>query len=108
MKMFGRGSQAVALAVLAGLYAVNACAAEPCFTASGNTITVMNLPAKNGAPHEIDVEHLPGVSSMVSSGPIAHNIQINNIKRDAAKNVTGFDATIDDKPYQFPKNACSK
>jgi len=94
------------LAVAAAAFASGAYAAPPCFKASGNDITVMNLPAKGGAAHVIDVEHVPGASSMVSNGPVANEIQISNIKRDAAKNVTTFDATIDGKAYQYPKDKC--
>jgi len=96
------------LVIAFGTFSAAVHAAPPCFKAAGNTITVMNLPAKGGAPHDIDVEHVPGASSMVSNGPVANEIQIRNIKRDAAKNVTTFDATIDGKPYQYPKNKCSK
>ena len=107
MKSIVRGSQVVALAVVAGMFAVNTYAAAPCFVAKGNTVTVMDLPAKKGAAHDIDVEHMTNVSSMVSNGPVANDIQISNIKRDAAKNVTTFDATIDGKAYSYPKDICN-
>jgi hypothetical protein len=106
MKAKVRLSQAVVLAIATGVLAANAHAETPCFKVGGNTVTVMNLAAKNGEAHDIDVEHMSGASSMVSSGSIAHNIQISNIKRDEAKNVTSFDATIDDTAYQYPKDAC--
>jgi hypothetical protein len=106
MKTFVSNYRAIALTVMAGAFAASAHAATPCFDAKGNTITVMNLEAKSGEPHEIDVEHMTAVSSLVSSGSVAHNIQISNIKRDADKNVTTFDATIDDTAYQYPKDKC--
>lgn len=106
MKTIVRHGPTIALIALSSALSINAYAADPCFTVKGNTVSVMNLSAKHGTAHVIDVEHMTSVSSMVSNGPDANSIQINGIKRDAEKNVTSFDATIDDKAFHYPNDAC--
>lgn len=79
--------------------------ADPCFTVDGNKVTVDRL-FTTGKPHVEDVEDMPSQSSMVSRGSEAHNLIIMKIKRDGAKNVNAFSATIDGKNYEYPKDGC--
>lgn len=108
MQPFARNVQVFALILVASALSPAALAAGPCFAVAGDNITVMNLPAKKGAPHTMDAERMTGVSAMVSDGPVTNSIQVVNIKRDASKKVVSFDATIDDKAYQYPRDKCPK
>ena len=52
---------------------------------------------------------MPSVGTMASRDSESHNMIFMSVKRDAAKkNVTAFSAKIDDRTYEFPKDACPK
>ena len=93
-------------ALAAGLaFGANALAA-PCFAVEGTKVSVNQL-WKDGKPQVVDLEDMPSVSTMVSRGGEGHNLIFMGVKRDAGKkNVTAFSAKVDDKAYEFPKDAC--
>ena len=92
--------------MLAGLLLAANAQAASCFSVAGTKVTVNKMLA-NGSPHVVDLEDMPSVSTITSSGSESHNMIFMSIKRDAAKqNVISFSATIDGKAYEFPKDAC--
>lgn len=96
----------LALSMLAGLALAANAHAAPCFAVAGTKVTVNKL-FKDDKPQVVDLEDMPSVSTMASRGSESHNMIFMGIKRDAAKkNVTSFSAKIDDKTYEFPKDAC--
>jgi hypothetical protein len=98
-----------ALPLLAGLVFASNAFAAPCFSVDGTKVSVNQLFAGDVKAQTVDLEDMPSVSTMASRGSEGHNMIFMNIKRDAAKkNVTSFSAKIDDKNYEFPKDACSK
>lgn len=97
-----------ALALSGGLAVAGSALAAPCFVVDGTKVTVNQLFASDPKAHVVDVEDMPSVSTMASRGAEARNMIFMGIKRDAArKNVTAFSARIDDKGYEFPKDACA-
>lgn len=99
----------MALPLLGGLVCSGSALAAPCFAVDGTKVSVQQLFTKDTKPQVVDLEDMPSVSTMASRGSEAHNIIFMGIKRDAAKkNVTSFSAKIDEKTYEFPKDACSK
>lgn len=83
--------------------------AAPCFAVEGTKVSVHQLWTKDPKPQVVDLEDMPSVSTMVSSGGEGHNLIFMGIKRDAGKkNVTAFSAKVDDKAYEFPKDGCPK
>lgn len=97
------------LPLLAGLVFASNAFATPCFSVAGTKVSVYQLFAGDMNAKVVDLEDMPSVSTMVSRGSEGHNLIFMNIKRDEAKtNVTSFSAKIDDKTYEFPKDACSK
>ena len=98
-----------ALPLLAGLVFAGSALAAPCFSVDGTKVSVNQLFAGDVKAETVDFEDMPSVSTMASRGSEGHNMIFMNIKRDATKkNVTSFSAKIDDKNYEFPKDACSK
>lgn len=99
----------IAALILSGLTIMRpAAAAAPCFTVSGTKVTTQNLFA-TGAPHLIDLEDLPSVSTISSRGSESHNLIFMKIKRDAAKaNVLSFSVKVDGKDYEYPRDVCKK
>ena len=99
----------IVLPLLGGLVFSGSALAAPCFAVDGTKVSVQQLFTKDTKPQVVDLEDMPSVSTMASRGSEAHNIIFMSIKRDAAKkNVTSFSAKIDEKTYEFPKDACSK
>lgn len=97
------------LALCAGLALAGNVLAAPCFAVEGTKVTVNQLFASEPKSKLVDLEDMPSVNTMASRGSEGHNMIFMNIKRDAAKkNVTSFSAKIDDKGYEFPKDACPK
>ena len=99
----------IVLPLLGGLVLSGSALAAPCFAVDGTKVSVQQLFTKDTNPQVVDLEDMPSVSTMAARGPEAHNITFMGIKRDAArKNVTSFSARIDEKTYEFPKDACPK
>lgn len=104
-----RHCMSIGLALLASLLFAGEALAGPCFLVSGTKVSVHQLFAGDGKVKTIDLEDMPSVSTMDSRGSEAHNLIFMNIKRDAAKkNVLSFSVKVDDKNYEFPKDACPK
>jgi hypothetical protein len=92
--------------MFAGLLLAAPAQAAPCFSVTGTKVTINKMLA-SGSPHVVDLEDMPSVSTITSSGSESHNMIFMGIKRDAAKmNVTSFSAKINGKAYEFPKDAC--
>ena len=103
------GWKGFVLSLLAGLMLAGNALAAPCFSVEGTKVSVSSLFAGDAKAQIVDLEDMPSVSTITSRGAESHNMIFMNIKRDAAKkNVVSFSVKIDDKTYEFPKDACAK
>ena len=94
------------LPLLTGLMLASNALAAPCFSVDGTKVTVSGLFAKDAKAQIVELD-MPSISMIASRGSESHNMIFMDIKRDATKqNVVSFSAKIDDKTYEFPKDAC--